>query len=104
MPSLTTYSLLGNSRSAAFVGKQGAINWCSLPEFHSPPVFSALLDNNRGGYFSLSPRKSQPYQGPTSTKQLQPPGNFAVNYGRGKSAVTMLAHVVYGSLLGLFLN
>lgn len=54
MTSLTAYRLIGNSRSAALVSKQGSIDWCCLPEFHSQAVFSALLENKKGGYFSLS--------------------------------------------------
>ncbi|MBB1285166.1 glycoside hydrolase family 15 protein [Flavisolibacter sp. BT320] len=55
MPSLSAYSLIGNSRSAALVSKHGSIDWCCLPEFHSPAIFSALLDKNKGGYFRLCP-------------------------------------------------
>lgn len=48
------------------------------------------------------PRMAHPYQGPTPTKQLEPPGFFALNYGRGTPVITMLAHIVYGIILGLF--
>lgn len=51
---------------------------------------------------AFHPRMAQPYQGPTPTRQLEPPGFFALNYGRGTPAVTMLAHLVYGAVLGLF--
>jgi hypothetical protein len=45
---------------------------------------------------------AHPYQGPTPTKQLQPPGFFAINYGRGTAVVTLVAHLLYGSMLGFF--
>ena len=48
------------------------------------------------------PRMAQPYQGPTPTRQLEPPGFFALNYGRGTPVVTMLAHLIYGGVLGIF--
>jgi hypothetical protein len=48
------------------------------------------------------PRMAQPYQGPTPTRQLEPPGFFALNYGKGTPIVTMLAHLVYGGVLGTF--
>lgn len=51
---------------------------------------------------AFHPRMAQPYQGPTPTRQLEPPGFFALNYGRGTPAVTMLAHLVYGAVLGIF--
>jgi hypothetical protein len=51
---------------------------------------------------AFHPRMAHPYQGPTPTKQLQPPGFFALNYGRGTPIVTLIAHMVYGSMLGFF--
>jgi len=51
---------------------------------------------------AFHPRMAHPYQGPTPTRQLQPPGFFALNYGRGTPIVTMVAHILYGGLLGLF--
>ncbi|HEV7331715.1 MAG TPA: hypothetical protein VGN63_11815 [Flavisolibacter sp.] len=50
------------------------------------------------------PRMAQPYQGPTPTRQLEPPGFFALNYGRGTPLVTMIAHLIYGGVLGTFYN
>jgi GH15 family glucan-1,4-alpha-glucosidase len=64
-PKLADYALIGNSRSAALVCKTGSIDWCCLPEFHSPGIFAALLDRKNGGYFSITPvtpyRSSQQY-------------------------------------------
>lgn len=51
---------------------------------------------------TLHPRVANPYQGPTPTRQLEPPGFLALNYGRGTPMVTLLAHLVYGGVLGLF--
>jgi len=48
------------------------------------------------------PRMAHPYQGPTPTKQLQPPGFFALNYGHGTPVVTMVAHILYGVLFTIF--
>jgi hypothetical protein len=53
---------------------------------------------------ALHPRMAQPYQGPTPTRQLEPPGFFALNYGKGTPLVTMLAHLVYGGVLGTFFH
>ena len=54
-PKLADYALIGNSRAAALVAANGAIEWCCLPEFHSPSLFAALLDRERGGAFSIAP-------------------------------------------------
>ena len=35
---------------------------------------------------------------------LEPPALFAQNYGRRTVAVTLLAHVAYGAILGAFLK
>jgi hypothetical protein len=51
---------------------------------------------------SFHPRMAHPYQGPTPTKQLQPPGFFALNYGRGTPIVTIIAHMIFGGMLGFF--
>lgn len=50
----------------------------------------------------LHPRMARPFQGPTPTRQLEPPGFLAINYGRGTALVTFLAHLIYGGILGLF--
>ncbi len=52
---LSDYALIGDARSAALVGKNGSIEWCCLPEFHSPSIFAAILDREKGGYFSIDP-------------------------------------------------
>lgn len=52
---LSDYILIGNSRSAALISKAGSIDWCCLPEFDSPAIFAALLDREKGGYFSINP-------------------------------------------------
>ena len=51
---------------------------------------------------SFHPRVANPFYGPTPTRQLQPPGFFALNYGRGTPIVTVCAHMLYGMLLGAF--
>lgn len=52
---ISNYGLIGNCRSAALVSKFGSIDWCCLPEFHSPALFSAILDKEKGGAFVISP-------------------------------------------------
>jgi hypothetical protein len=48
------------------------------------------------------PRMARPFQGPTPTKQLEPPGFLALHYGKGTPLVTLLGHLVYGGVLGMF--
>jgi hypothetical protein len=42
--------------------------------------------------------------GPRLDAVLEPPGLFALNYGRETPAVTLIAHVIYGAVLGGFLT
>ncbi|HVL24505.1 MAG TPA: hypothetical protein VM450_10490 [Thermomicrobiales bacterium] len=51
---------------------------------------------------SLHPRMASEDQGPTPTRQLEPPGFFALHYGRRTPASVILAHVIYGGILGAF--
>jgi uncharacterized membrane protein YagU involved in acid resistance len=46
------------------------------------------------------PRMASDAAGPEPTRQLQPPGFMAVNYGRRTAIVTVLAHLIFGILLG----
>jgi len=48
------------------------------------------------------PRMAQPHQGPTPTRQLEPPGFLALNYGNGTPIATVCAHLLYGAVLGTF--
>jgi uncharacterized membrane protein YagU involved in acid resistance len=52
----------------------------------------------------VHPRMASHRAGPASTAGLEPPGLFALNYGVQTPAVTVLAHLVYGAVLGLLLQ
>ena len=50
----------------------------------------------------LHPRMVSEYYGPTPNRRLQPPGFMALNYGRQTPIVTLVAHVLYGAIIGGF--
>jgi hypothetical protein len=50
----------------------------------------------------LHPRMASEQRGPTPTRQLEPPGFLALNYGRRTPLSVLLAHVAYGAVLGAF--
>lgn len=49
------YGIIGNLRTAALIAKNGSMDWFCYPHFDSPSVFGAILDQNKGGYFQISP-------------------------------------------------
>ena len=48
------------------------------------------------------PRMASDFTGPQPTTRLEPPGFMALNYGRRTPVVTLLAHAMYGAILGYF--
>jgi len=54
------YGVIGNPRTAALVSRDGSIDFCCLPFFHSPAVFAALLDDEVGGRFAVTPVDGAP--------------------------------------------
>jgi hypothetical protein len=50
----------------------------------------------------MHPRMASEHRGPEPTRALEPPGFLALNYGHGTPAIAVLAHVVYGAILGGF--
>src|SRR5215475_8454402 len=55
-PPIENYGVVGNMRSIALVGMDGSIDFLCYPEFDSPTVFAALLDDNNGGRFQIEPK------------------------------------------------
>jgi uncharacterized membrane protein YagU involved in acid resistance len=51
---------------------------------------------------SLHPRMASEETGPTVTRQLEPPGFLALNYGYQTPLSVLVAHLIYGAILGAF--
>jgi GH15 family glucan-1,4-alpha-glucosidase len=49
------YGIIGHLKSIALIGLDGSIDWMCLPYIDSPSIFCALLDDGKGGRFSVSP-------------------------------------------------
>jgi hypothetical protein len=50
----------------------------------------------------VHPRMVSDFRGPEPTRLLEPPGFLATNYGRMTPVVTIIAHAIYGAILGTF--
>jgi hypothetical protein len=52
----------------------------------------------------VHPRMASDRSGPSLAPVLEPPGFLGLNYGAETPAITMVAHIIYGMLLGGFLT
>ncbi len=68
--------------------------------FHGVAVLTILMPMMPG----MHPRMSSERSGTTLTQTLEPPGFLGLNYGRRIPMITLVAHITYGVLLGLFLQ
>ena len=53
---IENYGVIGNLQTVALVSTHGSIDFLSFPYFDSPTVFAALLDDKKGGHFSITHR------------------------------------------------
>jgi GH15 family glucan-1,4-alpha-glucosidase len=52
---IADYAIIGCTRSAALISRDGSIDWLCWPRFDSPSIFARILDYQKGGYFSICP-------------------------------------------------
>jgi hypothetical protein len=50
----------------------------------------------------IHPRMASEHHGPTVARQLEPPGFLALNYGVGTPLAIVVAHILFGMVLGGF--
>jgi len=54
------YAIIGDTTTAAIVGRDASIDWLCLPRFDSAAVFSSLIGDKRHGFFRIAPKESSP--------------------------------------------
>jgi len=79
---------------------------------HAPTVWLGAMIGITQGVFVVTvllpmlpgvhPRMVSESRGPEPTRLLEPPGFLAINYGRNTPFVLLIAHGVYGAILGMF--
>ena len=57
------YGLIGDTRTAALVSSDGAIDWMCVPRFDGPPLFGRLVGGTDAGTFRLGPAAAAPVIG-----------------------------------------
>ena len=55
-PPISDYAIIADSNSTALVSREGSIDWCCIQRLDSGSCFGRLLDWEKGGYCSISPR------------------------------------------------
>lgn len=68
--------------------------------FHGTATLTIVMPMMPG----MHPRMSSDRSGTTLAQSLEPPGFLGLNYGSRVPIITLFAHVVYGTLLGSFLQ
>jgi GH15 family glucan-1,4-alpha-glucosidase len=52
------YGLIGDTHTAALVGRDGSIDWLCLPRFDSAACFAKLLGDDQNGFWRIAPAES----------------------------------------------
>ena len=88
--------------AAAFSALDLATWWlgAAFGAFHGLIALIVLVPLLPGAH----PRMASERGGPRLDAVLEPPGFFALHYGRETPAVALTAHVLYGAMLGTFLT
>ena len=78
------YGIVGNMRTCALIGVNGSVDWFCCPNFDSPSVFGAILDDQKGGYFRISPVLEE---APVQRQVYWPASNVLITRFLGQSGV-----------------
>ncbi|HVB06098.1 MAG TPA: glycoside hydrolase family 15 protein [Acidimicrobiales bacterium] len=55
---LEDYAIIGDTQTAAVVGRDGSIDWLCLPRFDSEACFAALVGDEKNGFWRICPAAS----------------------------------------------
>ena len=80
------HGIIGDLYTAALVGMDGTIDWFCAPHFDSPSIFGSILDDEKGGHFSLRPT----YDDVRSTQYYLPETNVLVTHFTSEEGVAQV--------------
>jgi hypothetical protein len=83
----------------AVLGRSGVLLGAALGLVHALFASSALVNELLP---AVHPRMGSGYDAAGSSPLLEPPGFMLLNYGRRTPVVTIVAHVLYGAIVGGF--
>lgn len=88
--------------AAAFALLEESSWWlgASFGAFHGAVALLVIVP----AFLEINPRVASERSGPELVTALEPPGVLALNYGSETPVVSLLAHVVYGAILGAFIT
>lgn len=91
---------LGYAAAFTVLGRSGWWLGALFGAWHGLAALVLLVPLTAG----VHPRISSDRSGPSLVAVLEPPGLLALNYGRETPIVALVAHVIYGAILGTFLS
>ncbi len=80
------HGIIGDLYTAALVGVDGTIDWFCAPHFDSPSIFASILDEEKGGHFSLRPANNDV----RSTQYYLPETNVLVTHFTSDEGVAQI--------------
>ena len=80
------HGIIGDLYTAALVGMDGTIDWFCAPHFDSPSIFGSILDEEKGGHFSLRPT----FDDVRSTQYYLPETNVLVTHFTSEEGVAQV--------------
>jgi GH15 family glucan-1,4-alpha-glucosidase len=57
LPPIEEYGLVGDTRTAALIAADGAIDWLCIPSFAGQPIFARMIGGESAGTFGLGPAR-----------------------------------------------
>src|SRR5260370_27994668 len=94
---------MGNTCSAALVGRNGSTDLLCVPRFGSPACFAALLGNEQHGRWLIAPDHARatsrrPYRGDTLVLETE----FELPGGESVAIIDFMPIVEHGGRIDLF--